>query len=251
MALGALGQELMQSEVERGSIKKGWGMSGFSGFKAGECEVGFRGEECMVRLMSDLAKNCWRSIYQTADHVTRIDLQYTLDHKSVAQPLIYKYYKQANRMSARRANGPKNNIVLGNDGGATLYCGTRWSNVFGRIYAKGPQSKDPLFETCIRYEVQYQRKLARLVARKVAGSQDPAVVAIASSDTFFGKRIQNFPKRTSSVINYCCSRKRSNLQQRLIWFSTNVKPSVQLLVSRGLLQETVDALGLSEYVCLK
>jgi len=250
LALAAVGHDLFYFEEQRGNIKKGWGMSGFSGFKCGSCELGFRGNEVIVRLMSDLAQNCWRSVYQHSDSVTRIDLQYTLDHKKKVQPMIWKLYRQANRKSAERKNGPQNRITIGNDGGATLYCGSRWSNVFGRIYAKGPQSKDPYFETCARYETQWQRKLGNLVARKIATERVPADAALGSSATFFRNRIANFPRHTAIVRNYSCSRSSSTLQKRLEWLYTHVNPSVKLLVQHGQLKEALRALGLDEYVSI-
>lgn len=250
LKLAALGHDLFWFEHERGAIKRGWGMAGFTGFKAGECELGFRGKEVIVRLMSGLAQNCWRSVYQAADSVTRIDLQYTLDHKSPVQPIIEKFYEAANESASALGGKRINRIIRGNDGGATLYCGARQSDCFGRIYAKGPQMKDKFFETCIRYEVQYQKRLAKLVSRKLAQTSNIDSLVCASTDTFFTKRIRNFPKRTRLIVNYSCSRKRTDLEQRLEWLANHVKPSVQMLRERGRLGELLDALGLTNYVTI-
>jgi len=248
LKLAAIGHDLFYFETQRGNLKKGWGMAGFSGFKCGEVELGFRNHEVIVRLMSDVAQNCWRGVYEASDSITRIDLQYTIDIKREVQPTILKLYQQANEKSLERKRGPTNRVTFGNDGGATLYCGVRQSDVFGRIYAKGPQSKDSYYETCMRLEVQFQRKLAQIVSRAVAKSTDIARTAIESSDAFFSKRIRNFSPHTAGVVNYSCSRKTSNLQQRLKWLCESVKPSVKLLIDHNELAATIEALGLTDYV---
>lgn len=234
----------MDHQIQVGAIKRAWGLSGFSGFHAGEVEIGQRGHECIVRLMSSTAQRSWRRIYELGDTATRIDVQVTVDMGQDCQRFVWDYYKRASAMSAKRTGGPSVNVILGNDGGATVYCGARTSNRFGRVYAKGPQSGMDQFKNCLRFEVQYNSRLAKSVARSLAHTSSEADWCVARSVRFFEERIGRIPIRTAKIINDSCSRKRTDIERKLIWLRESVNSSVALLCERGLTLEVLDALGL-------
>lgn len=236
---------IVDYQRQRGAIEKAWGMSGFTGFRVGEVEFGTRGDEMMVRLMSNAALNSWRRVYELGGSTTRLDLQVTVEMGADCQDLVWDYYRRANLKSAEKARGPRNRVILGNDGGATLYCGDRTSNRFGRCYAKGPQSKLQLYKTCLRFEVQYNGKLAKVISRKLFDAKVENVFALQRSVGFFQERIGRLPIRTGAVIKDSCSRTRSNVRKKLDWLQEGVKPSVQLLIELGYRLEVLRALGLS------
>ena len=221
-------------------------MSGFTGFKVGEIEFASRGDEFMVRLMSGTAQRSWRSVYELGASVTRIDLQVTVEMHRDCQDIVWEYYKRANRKSLEKKRGPRNRVILGNDGGATLYCGERTSNRFGRCYAKGPQSKLDYFKTALRFELQCNGKLSKVVSRRLHQSIDERQFAIDRSVSFFETRIGRVPIRTALFINDSCPRKRSDVDQKLTWLARSVNPSVQMLLKMGYREEVLQALGLSE-----
>lgn len=227
-----------------GAIEKPWGMSGFSGFKVGNIEFARRGDEFMVRLMSDTAANCWRDVYHLGFSCTRLDLQVTVEMNRECQRVVWDYYQRANEKSSARIRGPNNRVILGNDGGATLYCGERSSQRFGRCYAKGPQSKLDFFSTCLRFEVQYNGKMAKLVSAKMEKAPADFEFALERSVSFFEERIGHIPIRIGSVIKDTCPRQRSDVQKKLEWFRNSVRPSVQLLGKLGYAAEVLEALGL-------
>lgn len=221
-------------------------MSGFSGFKVGDIEFATRGDEFMVRLMSGAAQRSWREVYELGSSVTRLDLQVTVEMHRDCQQLVWDYYRRANRKSLEKKRGPRNRVILGNDGGATLYCGERSSNRFGRCYAKGPQSKLAQFQTALRFELQLNGKLAKIVSTRLYSSKDERQFALDRSVSFFESRIGRVPIRTSMFINDSCSRKRSDVRQKLNWLATSVNPSVQLLIKLGYREEVLRALGLDK-----
>lgn len=227
-----------------GSIEKGWGMAGFSGFKVGEVEYGHRDDEFIVRLMSDCASHSWRKCYELADSITRLDVQVTVEMGQPCAPLVWKYYHKANALSEKKKRGPRNRVILGNDGGATLYCGERTSQRFGRCYAKGPQTKMSYYETALRFEVQYNGRLAKLVARRLYDAKHPADFCFDRSSGFFRDRIGFFPVRTAFIGKDTCPRKRSDVRKKLDWLHDAVRPSVQMLLELGHVREVYDALGL-------
>lgn len=229
-----------------GGLTRGWGMSGFSGYRVGEIEFGTRGDEMMVRVMSGTAQRSWRRIYELAGSVTRLDLQVTVDMGHDCQQLVWDYYRRANIKSLEKKRGPRNRVILGNDGGATLYCGDRTSTRFGRCYAKGPQTKLEAFKTCLRFEVQYNGKLAKVVSSKLYKAKVEPAFALERSVQFFQERIGRLPIRTGAVIKDTCSRTRSNVRRKLDWFREGVKPSVQNLIELGYRLEVLRALGLAQ-----
>lgn len=237
---------MVHQQKEIGGIEKPWGMAGFSGFKVGEIEQGIRGDEMMVRLMSDLAQTSWRRVYELADSVTRVDLQVTVEMYADCQDLVWDYYRRACKRSEKKKRGPNVRVWLDKDGGATLYCGDRTSARFGRVYAKGPQSRLDYYKTCLRFEVQYNGKLSKVVSRKLYSERRDSTFAVARSVQFFQDRIGQVPIRTANIVNDSCPRKRSDTEKKLAWLREAVSPSVKLLVHRGLLEDVVDALGLRE-----
>jgi len=244
LVLASYASGIMDHQERIGGVRKGWGMSGFTGFRCGEVEMGRRGDEMIVRLMSSTAQRSWRRIYELADTATRIDVQVTVDMGQDCQKFVWEYYKKATAMSAKQKDGPAVNVILGNDGGATVYCGARTSNRFGRVYAKGPQSKDARFENCLRFEVQYNSRMAKQVARSLAHTRSEAEWCIARSVRFFEERIGSVPIRTAKIINDSCSRKRTEIEGKLQWLRASVNSSVRLLCDRGFTLEVLDALGL-------
>jgi len=237
---------MVDHQKQIGFLEKAWGMSGFSGMRVGEVEFGRREDEFIVRIMSDTANRSWRQIYALGQSVTRLDLQVTVEMHRDCQPLVWEYYRRANLKSAALKRGPKNHVILGNDGGATLYCGERSSTRFGRCYAKGPQSKLSQFKTCLRFELQLNGKLANSVAGKLALSRNDREFAYERSVSFFMTRIGRLPVPIGSLINDSCSRRRSDVRDKLDWFRKAVRPSVQMLSSLGYRLDMLRALGLDD-----
>ena len=221
-------------------------MSGFTGFKVGEIEYAMRGDEFMVRLMSDTAQRAWREVYELGASVTRLDLQVTVEMNRDCQSLVWEYYRRANKKSLEKKRGPRNRVILGNDGGATLYCGERSSSRFGRCYAKGPQSKIDYYKTALRFELQLNGKLSKIVATRLAAAKRPDVFAVERTVSFFRTRIGHVPVRIESIINDSCSRKRSDVRKKLEWLKASVNPSVQELIKIGYHLEVLKALGLDD-----
>lgn len=237
-----------RSELKFGGIEKGWGLSGFSGFKVGQLEFGTRNDECMIRLMSECAKLHWRDVYRKSDNVTRIDLQLTYDIREDPQPFIWNLFAHANAQSAKMKRGPKNDCVLGSDGGATLYLGKRTSNVFARCYARGPKSKLEAEANHLRFEVQFNKKLAVMVARKLASDRTGLTECVAQVVQFIKVRTGLVLESTAYVPNNCLSRRRSDCDKKLLWLERSVRKSCQQLIERGYVEDVLKALGLNDDV---
>jgi DNA relaxase NicK len=241
-------RQVYRSELKLGGIEKGWGLSGFTGFKVGQLEFGMRNDESMVRLMSDCAKFYWRDVYRKSDNVTRLDLQLTYDIGRDPQPFIWNLFAHANLMSAKSKRGPKNDCILGSDGGATLYLGKRGSNVFARVYARGPKTKLDADRFILRFEVQFNKRLALMVTRRIAAMGALENECSAQVVQFIKARTGLIIDGTKYIPNNCLSRSRSDCDKKLLWLQKSVRQSVQLLAERGRLDEVLSALGIQPHV---
>lgn len=179
---------VLDYEQRRGNVIKAWGMAGFSGWSVGEVQVGQRGPEMMVRLSSEQAMRNWRKVYEVCDNITRLDWQITFKPKRPVRQFIHSKYRQALHHSKKLVRGPSVTLVTGSDGGDTLYLGKRQSDVMGRLYNKGVESKDLTLEGYARAELELKGKLAKIVARSLDRSKSPFKPGFDKVASFFSAR---------------------------------------------------------------
>lgn len=244
VALHAVGSSLFRVQRDFGNNARAWGMHGFSGFACGSVQVGTRDDEVCVRLSSDSAQRSWRDVVQAAQNVSRIDLQVTIQVQRDVAKVIDRYKRAARRDSVKSHNKKRVRWVQEHHGGYTLYLGNRQSNVFGRIYDKYEESKLDQFRSCVRFEAQYQSKLALWIANDLNGtnSSKPRIASYVSQ--FFDGRGVHLEVPYKDTARYSCSRPRSDADRNLQWLSDAVKPCVLRLMSQGLGEEVFRALGL-------
>lgn len=182
------GQLLMREAVSSGDDKKPWSMSGFHGYKAGQCQCGVRGEEVIVRLSGDMAHDHWRELYRDADRCTRIDVQATYRLGCKVEPVITRHFEQAKRQTANMKRGPTLSKLSTNNGPSTVYFNKRCSEAFARIYDKGGESGLDQLKNCIRYEVEYKGNEASRVSAYLESQSQPDVAAALLALGFFERR---------------------------------------------------------------
>ena len=244
MALHSKASALFRVQRDFGNESRPWGMAGFSGWKCGSVQVGVRGEEVCVRLSSDSAARSWRDVVHLADNVSRIDLQATVQVETNLTKLIDKYKRAARRNSAQCRDKKRVRWVQEHHGGYTLYLGNRQSNVFGRIYDKAVESKLPEFRQCVRFEAQYQYRLARYVADELYRTSRPIPRIASYVSQFFNGRGVPLEINEDDTARYTCSRPRSDAEKNLAWLQASVKPCIMRLMDLGLGEEVFRALGL-------
>ena len=239
----ALGEECLVVQQRRGNDLKGWGMSGFEGFKCGQIQMGVRGRECIVRLTGDYADSHWRRFYALSENVSRLDLQVTVDTGSIASKHVARYYGQAARARRKNRNFPKVWECRDSDGPATLYFGTRVSDLFGRVYDKFSQAGPAWPTGAVRFELQCSRRQGVLNAKSLYEARDPQLWISDRVRSYFGNHALAPLWSTDPLTNYSCPRRRTDLERRLLWLQSAVRPSVQLLIEAGKEQLVLEALG--------
>lgn len=255
---------LIEKEQQRGNQIRAWGMAGYEGLCAGQCQVGTGSQGAIVRLSSVLAAQKWRELCAHADGCSRLDLQLTVRHPTKVDHLIARHFRQAS--SYRREHGSVSTVSLfrSSDGSATLYLGKRISERFGRAYDKEKESTQPEWARCIRYELELKGDRASSaldhLRRTHTESSDsetsgtPAALAsngalqsswISSTVSgFFRGRGVVLPIVTNPLSTTSDPAPKADLQRKLEWARKSLRPTVALFASHGKLSELLAALGL-------
>lgn len=236
--------EIFRTEHERGNVVRGWGMAGFSGFKVGQIQIGQRDQEAIVRISSNLAQRQWREVFELAQNATRLDLQVTIRWAQPASRVLKRNHRAALAHARQFKRPPTVRYIAGNDGGQTVYLGSRQSNKFGRAYDKGVESGLVEFENSVRYEVQYQGALAQLVANKLFSLSSPSPAIIGRVAQFFNSRGVPLPGLIEDGQHECCRKIPSDFDRSLLWLRESVSPCIRRLIVAGKRDEVLLALGL-------
>lgn len=233
-----------QSEADRGNRVYGWGVSGFKGYKCGDIEIGKKPGRVIVRLVSTWADSHWRKFVPLSDNITRIDLQATILSKESVTERIEECRRAALDHAARLHEKPVVRWTADNRGGYTLYLGSRESNVFGRIYDKYAHTLDERYEGCIRFEVQFQKSLAKSIAFVLARQSSPKSLMAQYISQFFAGRDMLLELPYFCDNRYGLHRRRSDVESNLEWLRSAVAPMVQRLIDSGHGLEVFESLGL-------
>ncbi len=193
------------------------------------------------------AGDFWRQVHQTSHNVTRLDLQVTVKAQVPLPNLAEKCYLYAkeNNTSATK----KYSLVRNNEGGSTLYVGSRQSAFFGRMYDKGIQAG--LTEVpgeLWRYEVEIKQPKAYATSQTIAAetsdpNQHAHLVAAYVHSWFTDRAVEpRFSANLRSIAEIGYTLHKTTIERKIEWLRTQVAPTVNKLIELDLEQETVAAL---------
>lgn len=238
--------DLLEEEMGRGNIRRPWGMSGYHGWASGPIQVGHNHDAVLVRLSSHQAKENWRWFGERATNISRIDYQVTTRTNDSPSRRLAKHWRQARRFKAARKTNAAVGAYFGDDSTPTVYLGRRISNRFGRIYDKEKESGQDEWQGCVRYEVEFKNESGSRMTTCLLGCEHLENEIAREVVSFFRDRGVAITGFLKGVGNYSCIRNTSDASRRLRWLQAQVKPSVQALLELGLLDQTLEALGLVE-----
>jgi len=241
-------ENLIFKEQRLGFIRKPWKMAGYSGWRAGRIEFGTREDGCIVRLSSGLADSEWWEFWQTTERCSRIDLQATLKHVDGPIVPLRKMARAVRRFYGTRKDGPTITEWSNSEGGYTLYLGKRASDLYFRGYNKEAQTNLPEYEGCLRLEVEFKKRVAESVIASLLSCETVAIGVCGILSFFLRDRgaaplsFQEIPQKfyRPAIV--------PDLLKVSRWLKECVEPSVIRLVEAGLLLETIDNLGLTNFV---
>jgi hypothetical protein len=176
-------ERVMKALEDGGSERTFTNRLGFVGDRVEHFFYGKRGETLMVIGTGEVAIKEAPFFLGLATTVTRLDLAVTLLDDDIDRDWSLIAYEQAS-MDGRVDSGLlKTHRIEGTPDGRTLYLGSRSSDRFIRIYDKTAESKGVYPERSWRWEVEYKKPRAGMVAARFlrAGSTPTAVLDIVAS----------------------------------------------------------------------
>jgi DNA relaxase NicK len=239
-----LANTLFHTELDFGNQKKSWGMSGFKGWSCGHVQLGVRDHEFICRLGGESAARNWKQVHACATNISRFDMQATVKYPRGPTSVIDAVRAQALAHAAAHDDVPVVRWIADNRGGYTLYLGARESNAFARVYDKFAREKTEHFRSCVRYEVQYNSRLARIVTNTLARESSPVPHFAAGIRSFLDARGVDLDLPYEGQLTFCSPRNASDVDRKLIWLAKAVRPSVLSCIAAGRGEEALRALGL-------
>lgn len=242
--LHSYASSLFRYQADIGNTVCAWGMKGYKGWKCGSVQIGEREGDLIVRLSSDSASRSWRKAVELCGKVTRMDIQCTVLPACGPSERIDEDRHAAESFAEECKPKPIVRWIQDNRKGYTLYLGSRESNVFGRIYDKHAQTGLAHHKGAVRYEVQFNSRLANAVACTLQRTSSPIPTMIGYCSQFFEGRGVSWRIPNNAQARYSCSRPASNDEKCLAWLASAVSPSVRRLIANGKGAECLRALGL-------
>lgn len=229
-------------------------LNGFAGVGGGGCFCGWNDERYYVQLAGAYADQWYDTLDTSATHYSRLDLQVTVryreEHTNIAKEAYNALTGDNEGVRARRST--KSYLIVGSDGGDTLYVGAPSSRQRARIYNKAKQSEVAAYQRCWRYEVVLRDELARQWARGgaiVPGTRAEHVCAtVAHWLGIRGVRVP-FDGLPDHLIAMKVRTLPTDVERKLEWLRKQVAPTVKYLRELGLEEPLLDALGLSGVDC--
>lgn len=147
---------------------------GYVGVASAHCAVGERRDDAYLRLSGSAANYHWLAAAASATNVSRLDIQTTVEMSAQWLNWSEQIYGDLSLWAELHSKRTAVARLYDREGGATVYCGKRTSNRFGRIYDKGVEASSAVEGTQIRYEWEYKAALANKIVTRLNANDDCA-----------------------------------------------------------------------------
>lgn len=213
-------------------------MQGYEGISAGNCFFGEREDGFFCQLTGFHANDWFEQCYHPKCNVPRIDLQFTAKFDVMPANIAKKGYHDATLANSglpvtRRR---KMYIIVGSDGGDTLYIGSPSSEQRGRLYNKAVQSELPEYARSWRYEVVLRNELARNCAQQLPrASVERADYVLTLVCAWYEVRgvdcgLYHTGEKPPLPLQRALP---TDVERKLDWLNSQVKPTIRYLCSLG------------------
>lgn len=245
----AAAMDFLTHQQEQGNTAKEATLLGYKGVICGKCFVGEREDGILCRSTGGISTDFYEAVYHPDMHVSRLDLQVSVwidtasSHLGRQARLDAAYWRATHPKEARR----KITAIDDEDGGYTLYIGSKSSEHFCRLYDKGAESRQEYYEGCWRYEVELHNDAATQVAHFILENSLQLETVVGSTvRTYYTQRGVALPWYTQEEMNALrpVAVLQSDDSRSLRWLAAQVRPTVARLRSRGYTSSVLEALGL-------
>lgn len=241
----------LEHQQAEGNTAKETTLLGYRGVLCGKCFIGEREDGILVRSTSAVSTAYYEATYTPDMHVSRLDLQCTvwLTGSTVHFGRIAREAAARHRIEHPKEAKRKISAWDNEDGGYTLYIGSKASAHFCRLYDKGAESEEEYYQGAWRYEVETHNDTATASARYILehSAQLEAVVA-ATVRQYYQSRGVTVPWYVTDEYNALrpLLMLESDDARSLKWLAAQVAPTVKRLQARGYLVSVLEALGLEQ-----
>lgn len=227
----------MQLVADDGNAIKPTSVLGYEGQSIGTAFFGQNEQGRMFRVSGPWADKLFQRTYVKGLHYARLDIQVTYRFARENKTLAERIYKQLNKSIEDKTAGrlKTTRLVRDNNGGSTVYVGSRSSDTFMRIYNKSAQAEVEEYRNCWRYELEAHNDIATALAEGLL--QDPANKTQRLGDivrewcTSRGV-LPPWPESGTKAVLPSASKPASDVASKLLWLSTQVRPSINWLRSQ-------------------
>lgn len=245
----ATGMDYLQKMQDEGNTAKPATLLGYKGVICGKCFIGDSDQGLFLRSTSGGSTSFFEHVYLSDMHVSRLDLQVTV---WVDNPGYHigrdaredaAYWRKTHPKDGKR----KISAIDDEDGGYTLYVGSKSSDHFCRLYDKYAESKEEYYQGAWRYEVELHNEASTAAAAYISGNSISMEAVICSTVAqYYRARGVEPPWNASEGHNALqpAARIESDDARSLKWLAAQVAPTVARLQKRGYTVSVLEALGL-------
>lgn len=244
VALEKLGWRLGEAEEQRGMFPGAFSWRGYEGLHCGSITWGSRDDSVILQVSGESAARAIESVSEHATKFTRVDVQVTARMPDTVDDLALMAFGDCDRANLQRGRPYKLTHYVNNEGGSTTYIGAPSSIQRGRIYNKATESKQERWANCWRWEVELKQELATDFAHQLRTAEHTDALCAGLVHGWFSSRGCILPWTSETLITLHVSESaESDIESKLRWLNSQVKPTVTKLRSLGRDRDVLQALG--------
>lgn len=231
-----------------GNTYKRRSLLGFDGWESGGCFVGSNETMHYAQFAGKYANDAYRMLEHPKVHVSRIDIQITVQYDIELIKEGRYQYAQSIRTNKTLPEHRQRKIHLyaGSDGGDTVYIGSPSSDQRGRVYNKAKQSGDAAYERSWRYEVVLRNQLAASMFRHIFAANDEASAVILQEvlNWYYERGVVVLDVRNKGGNALAPPKQpRTDVERKLRWVKNQVVPTIRKLAELGYAEELMEAIA--------
>lgn len=236
----------LESEATAGNEVRKWRGLGYAGLSCGGASYGLGPQGCLARLSSGAAKENWRSLFAASKNCSRIDLQFTVKFEMSATEVVADCWAVVLDHWMKHPHLKEPKLVSGPLGPQSISLGSRQSERCGRIYDKGVESKLDYYQDAARFEAEFKGRVSQVIARTLTQKPDTGAEVLPYVLAFFQKYQLSPALGPLMPAHVSVGAKTPDCGRKLAYLDKCIRPMVRALISRGMREEVLEALGLSE-----
>lgn len=207
---------------------------GYYGRVAEHAFVGKNEQGSMVQLSGPLAWERWHELHFEGARCTRFDLQVTWPIEDNPGDYIRDMYTVGSLHHQKGHRGASLQIVDTPKGAKMLTCGSRQSELYGRMYDKFEESKQPEYKKCVRWEIEVKGSQAvDLYAYMRENRQEAATVRTIVHQFWSDRGMAPFWEKFEGMEGLPPVKRTKTDETKIAWLATQVGPVMRKLVERG------------------